>query len=370
MKIDNLDIVILGTRGVPNYYGGFEQFAEFFSKYVAENGKKIAVYNSHNHPYQESEWYGVQIFHKFDPEYKLGTLGQFFYDLNCILHLRKIKPKIILQLGYTSSTIWYWLLPRKHSIVVTNMDGLEWKRTKYNPLVRKFLKFAEKMAIWGSDYFISDSTGIQDYIKTEYGKDSEYIAYGADLYENPSQSVLTDYSLTPYEYNMLIARMEPENNIETILDGVESSTSNQKFIVIGKNQVNKFGKYLTEKYKNSSKIIFLGGVYDIEKLNNLRYYSNLYFHGHSVGGTNPSLLEAMASKAFIIAHDNPFNRGNLGEEAQYFKNSEDVSLILSNSNKKDNINKIDINFDKIKNFYSWNKINSHCLNYLTNLNKN
>ena len=360
----SIDIAILGTRGIPNYYGGFEQFAEFFAKYAASKGKRILVYNSHNHPYQELEWHGVQIAHKFDPEYKLGTFGQFIYDLNCILHLRKLKPKLILQLGYTSSTLWCWLLPRRHSVVVTNMDGLEWKRTKYNPLVRKFLKLAERMAIWGSDFFISDSLGIQSYIKTEYSKDSEYIAYGANLFQNPNPNLLNEFDLSPFAYNMLIARMEPENNIETILDGIENSSNNQRFLVIGKYNINKFGTYLKEKFKRSSKIQFLGGIYDIDKLNNLRYYSNCYFHGHSVGGTNPSLLEAMASNAFIIAHDNPFNRGNLGEDALYFHNSNDVSKIIEFAMKKDFYQEIARNFEKIQSNYSWERINFQCLSFL------
>jgi hypothetical protein len=361
---NQIDIAILGTRGVPNYYGGFEQFAEFFAKYCVEKGENILVYNSHNHPFKESIWEGVQISHQFDPEYKLGTFGQFIYDLNCILHLRKIKPKIILQLGYTSSTIWYWLLPRKSSVIITNMDGLEWKRTKYNKWVQKFLKFAENLAVKGSDYFIADSLGIQNYLKNEYGIDSEYIAYGAHLFNNPDLSILKEYNLDPYKYNMLIARIEPENNIEMILDGVETSLNSQKFLVIGKNNINNFGKYLTEKYKNSSKIVFLGGIYDINKLNNLRYYSNLYFHGHSVGGTNPSLLEAMASSTLIIAHDNPFNRGNLDIDAFYFKNSNEVSNHLNVLIKKDYVQLVKSNFEKIKNHYSWEKINSDCLYFL------
>jgi hypothetical protein len=359
-----IDIAILGTRGIPNHYGGFEQFAEFFAQYATQKNTKTLVYNSHNHPYQESNWKGVQISHQFDPEYKLGTFGQFIYDLNCILHLRKIKPKIILQLGYTSSTIWHWLLPRTSSVIVTNMDGLEWKRSKYNKWVQKFLKYAEKLAVIGSDFFIADSIGIQSYLKSEYNIESKYIAYGADIFDNPDNSILEEYNLEAYKYNMLIARIEPENNIEMILDGVEASFNSQKFLVIGKNNINKFGKYLTDKYKKSSKIIFLGGIYDISKLNNLRYFSNLYFHGHSVGGTNPSLLEAMASNTLIVANDNPFNRGNLGNDAFYFKNSNDVSNHLNVLNKEDYIPYLKSNFEKIKNNYSWEKINSDCLIFL------
>ena len=190
------------------------------------------------------------------------------------------------------------------------MDGLEWKRSKYSKKVQKFLKYAEKLAVKSSDFLISDSIGIQDYLKQEYNVNSEYIAYGAEIFTQSDVKFIKEFDVEANGYNMLIARLEPENNIETILEGVQRSNSNLPFLVVGKYD-NKFGIYLKEKFKNSKNIRFLGGIYDLEKLNNLRYYSNLYFHGHSVGGTNPSLLEAMASNCLIIANDNVFNKSIL-----------------------------------------------------------
>jgi hypothetical protein len=108
-----MKIAILGTRGIPNYYGGFEQFAEFFSVYLAEKGHEVYCYNSHNHKFQENFFKGVHIIHQHDPEYKYGTFGQFIYDYNCIVDSRKRDFDIILQLGYTSSSIWYFLFPKK-----------------------------------------------------------------------------------------------------------------------------------------------------------------------------------------------------------------------------------------------------------------
>ena len=122
-----MKIAILGTRGIPNYYGGFEQFAQHLSEYLVNKGHEIIVYNSHTHPYQEGEWNGVKIVHCKDPEDKIGAAGQFIYDLNCIIDSRKRDFDIILQLGYASSAIWYFLFPKK-AIVITNMDGLEWKK--------------------------------------------------------------------------------------------------------------------------------------------------------------------------------------------------------------------------------------------------
>lgn len=151
-------IAILGSRGIPNNHGGFEQFAEYFSVYLASNNHDVYVYNSHDHAYQDKEFKNVNIIHCYDPESKLGASGQFIYDLNCILDSRKRNFDVILQLGYTSNSIWYWLLPKK-PVIITNMDGMEWKRSKYSPKVRKFLKYAEKLAVKSSDYLIADSIG-------------------------------------------------------------------------------------------------------------------------------------------------------------------------------------------------------------------
>lgn len=359
-----MKIAILGTRGIPNHYGGFEQFAEFFSVYLAENEQEVYVYNSHNHPYQEKTFKGVKILHQYDPEFKIGTAGQFIYDLNCILDARKRNFDIILQLGYTSSSVWYKLLPKK-PLIITNMDGLEWKRTKYAKPVQKALQLAEKLAIKSSDYLISDSIGIQKYIQEKYNKASTYIAYGAHQFCNPNVSILANYNVEVENYNLIIARLEPENNIETILDGIVLSTDKMPFLVIG-NHETKFGNYLKEKFKNYSNIRFIGAVYNHEHLDNLRWFSNFYFHGHSVGGTNPSLLEAMASKAFILAHNNDFNRAILGENAYYFLTAEDVKFLILKIKKNDNLHLIQNNFDAIKSEFNWDKINDKYLQLFKN----
>ena len=357
-----MKIAILGTRGIPNHYSGFEQFAEFFSVYLVNQGHQVYVYNSHDHLYQEKTFHGVNILHQFDPEYKLGTFGQFIYDFNCIMDSRNRDFDIILQLGYTSNSIWHFLLPKK-PIIVTNMDGLEWKRTKYSKPVQKFLKFAEKLAVKSSDYLISDSIGIQDFLTEKYNKESTYIAYGAHVFENPNEEVLKDYHVEKHQYNMIMARFEPENNIETVLDGMVLNEEKTIVLVVG-NHKTKYGNHLTEKFKDYKNIVFTGGIFNLQILNNLRYFSNLYFHGHSVGGTNPSLLEAMASRAFIIAHNNPFNKAILQENAYYFLNALEVKNILNTIKRNDNLQLIQNNFEAIENHYNWNKINGQYLQLL------
>lgn len=350
-------IGILGTRGIPNHYGGFEQFAEFLSVALVEMGYEVYVYNSSLHPYQESSWNNVNLIHCRDYEDKYSTAGQFIYDFNCIKDAKKRNFDIVLQLGYTSSSVWGWLLKKQGSIVITNMDGLEWKRKKFSFPVRLFLRVAEKLAVKYSDYLISDSVGIQSYLRDKYNIHSTFIPYGANPFSTPNQELLTPFNLLPFTYCLLIARMEPENSIDLILRGFHATDNDFKLIVVGRTD-SIYGQYLRRKYSKDDRIVFVGGIFDMELLNNLRYFSSLYFHGHTVGGTNPSLLEAMAANSVIAAHDNIFNKSVLGNDAFYFDSHNDVSNILrlvANHNGSDESIRRK-NVEKVKYQYNWSII--------------
>jgi len=145
-----------------------------------------------------------------------------------------------------------------------------------------------------------------------------------------------------------------------VLEGVAMNEDITPILVIGKHQT-KYGEYLKNKFKNHSNIRFIGGLYNLEHLNNLRYFSNLYFHGHSVGGTNPSLLEAMASKALVVAHNNDFNKGILKQNSYYFSNPQEVKNILNTIKKNNNLQLVQNNFDAIVNQFNWEKINGEYL---------
>ena len=356
-----LRIGILGTRGIPNRYGGFEQFATHLSKGLVEMGHSVSVYNSHKHPFTENNWFGVEIIHCFDPEYLAGTAGQFIYDLNCIRDTHKRNFDILLVLGYTSSSVWGRWYPPK-TIIVTNMDGLEWKRSKYAKPVQQFLKYAEKLAVRFSHYHIADAVPIQEYLQKKYGIKATYISYGADILVKQDDVVLKKYGVTANEYYLLIARMEPENNIEMILDGLCTAEQKRNVLVIG-GKDNVFGKRMLAKYLANTNIQFPGAIYDKAVLDTLRSGCRVYFHGHSVGGTNPSLLEAMATGALICAHDNLFNKAVLGEDAFYFQSATDIETIAGQIE----VDKIDTmkrnNLEKIRNNHSWEKIIAEYSNY-------
>jgi glycosyltransferase involved in cell wall biosynthesis len=349
-----MKIGILGTRGIPNVYGGFEQFAQYLALGLVRKGYEVYVYNSSEHPYRDKEWNGVHIIHCRDWEKSIGTAGQFIYDYNCLRDAVGRDFDVLLQLGYTSNSIWHSLWPRK-AINVINMDGQEWKRSKYNKLTRKFLRLAEGWAVKYGDILIADSVGIRDYIRAAYGRESIYIAYGAVIPATFDPEIPGRYGLKRDGYYLLIARMEPENNIEMIIRGWMASGMAKPLVLIG-NTGNSFGSYLVRTY-SQEKLHFIGAIYEADTVNALRHYSSIYLHGHSVGGTNPSLLEAMACGCSIAAHDNPFNKAILNGEGWFFSDPLTIKKILDNRIDPEVIAGYkEKNREKIGKLYNWEHI--------------
>ncbi len=357
-----MKIAFISTRGIPNNYGGFEQFAEYISVGLAQRGHEVVVYSPKFHPYQEDTYKGVRLKHIYSPETWMGSsVGSFFYDFASLCDaLKKEDFDIIYEAGYTSiipAYIWFNVRKRKRPIFTTNMDGLENKRSKFSPMVRRFLDWEEKMAVKYSHYLIADNMGIHDYSKEKYDKESKFLAYGADIHDDFNADYLKEFGLQPEEYYILIARLEPENNIVMAIEGYLHSKENGRrpLIVVGKTNT-PHGKELVEKYGNEKNVRFVGGIYDFKKLDSVRHFSKAYFHGHSVGGTNPSLLEAMAAGCFIFAHDNIFNRAVLEENAFYYPSADKVAEYLNRIDTMAEESKIQYtanNIEVIRNEYSW-----------------
>ena len=360
-----MKIAFVSTRGIPNNYGGFEQFAEYISVGMAQRGHEVVVYSPKFHPYQESTYKGVRIKHIYSPETWMGSsVGSFFYDFASLRDaLKKEDFDIIYEAGYTSiipAYIWFNVKKRKRPIFTTNMDGLENKRSKFSPMVRRFLDWEEKMAVKYSHYLIADNMGIHDYYKEKYGKESKFLAYGAVIHDDFKAEYLEEFGLKSEEYYILIARLEPENNIVMAIEGYLHSKENGRrpLIVVGKTNT-PHGKELVEKYGNERNVEFVGGIYDFKKLDSVRHFSKAYFHGHSVGGTNPSLLEAMAAGCFIFAHDNIFNRAVLKENAFYYPSADKVTEYLNRIDTIAEGSKIQYtarNIEVIRNEYSWESL--------------
>ena len=351
-----MKIAILGTRGIPNNYGGFEQCAEYLSLGLVEKGHAVTIYSPSFHPYTKKSYKGVQIIKKFSPVNVLGnSAANFIYDYLCLTDAVKRDFEIILQLGLITSALSIIFCRHKGKLIATNIDGLEWKRSKWNRLIQKLTKQLEKYGIKHSDYLIADNKAIQEYLFKEYKVDAELISYGTIAVKKPEPKYLEKYNMIENEYLLTIARLEPENNLEMMFDGYISSKLKLPYFVVG-NHLTPYGDYLKDKYRDVG-IKFLGGIFNKDHLDNMRLFSRYYLHGHSVGGTNPALLEAMAAKAYIVAHNNKFNKSVIQDDALYFNNANQLAEKLKKvdlySLKQDFIKN---NLSKVESIYNWPNI--------------
>ena len=350
---NKLSIGIIGTRGIPNEYGGYEAVVQELGPRLASRGHNVVVYCSSAQVSRLNSWKNVKLIYNYDPESWMGSSGQFVYDLLSNFSSRRLKHDVIFHMGYTSDSVWQWIWDRK-AVHLTNMDGLEWKRTKYSKRARKFLGFAEKLATNNSDALIADNNGIENYLLQKYNTPVINISYGVDIPDNFTNIGLESYNLTNNGYDLVIARMVPENNIETIIKAKISSFQDTPLVIFGNST--KYREYLIEQYSENSKIFFHNGDFDKTTIDSLRHFARYYIHGHSVGGTNPSLLEAMAAGSKIIAHDNEFNRSVLGTGGQYFINDEQLSTYFNSPDLVIQPEQVDMNFNTIETNHNWEHI--------------
>ena len=324
MKIKK--IAILGTRGIPARYGGFETFAQELSKRLQSESCNVIVFcDQTSNPVFEYE--GVEL--RYSKYIKSEHPLLFYFD--CIWQATRVSD--VLLITGTGGAFFYWLPKLLGKKIITNIDGMESRRAKWNFLKKIFIKITEHLAIQFSDKVIADSLGIKKYVLQNYRVDDSRIAvieYGAE--ENTGKEnriVLESYGLIPNEYYLVVARLEPENNIKEILDGFLSSGSVRPLIVIGSLNNNSYVSQIRNVANGTKgRIKLLGAIYDKSDLDALRFFSYAYIHGHSVGGTNPSLLEALAASNLSVCHDNEFNREVTENQMFYFKTSDDLSDLI------------------------------------------
>jgi glycosyltransferase involved in cell wall biosynthesis len=354
MNKPSLHIGILGTRGIPNRYGGFEAFAEQLAPRLAEKGHRVTVFCSHDQENKDRVFKNVKLDFQYNPEKIFGTFGQFIYDLNCNLKASRDKFQILLHLGYTSDSVWHRLWPR-NTVHITNMDGFEWRRAKYSKPVQNFLKQAESWAAGNSQALVADSPVILDYLQKNYKTPAFYIGYGAEIPDSFNENLLFPFGLTMGRYDLIIARMEPENNIELAVRAHLLSDRNTPLVIIA-NETN-YGKSLKNRFCHNLSVRFLPPCYDRNTLHALRHFARYYIHGHSAGGTNPSLLEAMACGCRILAHDNPFNRSVLEGNSAFYDHAEALAELISRPADNLDFNQWGRNnVERIRNYFSWDYI--------------
>ncbi|MFC2112209.1 DUF1972 domain-containing protein [Bacteroidota bacterium] len=352
-----MKIAITGTRGIPNHYGGFEQFVMQFSARLVDAGHEVIVYNPHGHPYKDNTYRGVKIIRKWLPEMMFKAASNYLFDRSSLRDAAQRDVDIILECGYASAAPWYRWLRKKGAKLITHMDGMEWQRAKWNLITKKVFRKAERTAVKYSDALVCDNPVVADYYRNMYSVSPEMIPYGAVIPENWNENSLIKMGLEAGTFYLIVARLEPENNIRLIIKGFLVSNIKESLVIVG-DYTRKFGHKIFKEFGSNPKIRFLGGIYDHDVLDNIRHYSKAILHGHSVGGTNPSLLEGMAAGALIIAHNNPYNKWVLGENALFFSSKEDVKVLLEgiDQEKKTGTEMIDNNLSRIRSEFQWSKI--------------
>lgn len=346
-----MKIGLLGTRGIPNQYGGFEEFAEKVSGLWVRDGHEVIVYCEGQENREDVLENGVRrVFIKTHERWLRGGYV-FLFDFQCTLDALRRRCDVCYHAGYVTAVLGNVLLSRRLKYkLVYNMDGLEWKRSKWSTPIRYVFKVFEQIASKSNAVLISDNKGIQDYLLDAYEVESHMIAYGAEKVVCTGDSI-SAFGLEQGQYNILVARFEPENNLEPI---IRAHISREKHLVVVANNTTQHFRELESLMNESPYINFLGPVYDKNALNDLRSGALFYFHGHMVGGTNPSLLEALACRCRILAHDNPFNRDVLGEFGHFWKNSHDIQELLDS---QDNLS-FDVagQLKLVEDKYSWDLV--------------
>ncbi|MEZ9198490.1 DUF1972 domain-containing protein [Shewanella sp. 10N.286.54.B9] len=317
-------IAVVGTVGIPACYGGFESLVENLTKYSTNEIEYEVFCSSKSYSHKLSGYNGAKL--SYLPLSANG-IQSVPYDILALVHCIFKKPDVTLILGVSGCMFlpFYRLVSR--SKIVTNIDGLEWRRDKWGKWAKRFLKFSESMAVKYSDIIITDNKAIGDYVDAEYSKHNVVIAYGGD------HAIIEGVEVEPeQDYFLSLCRIEPENNVEMILTAFSKGEHKLKFI--GNWNSSEFGRELKAKFADFTNINIIDPVYDLEQLFKLRSECKGYVHGHSAGGTNPSLVEAMHFGKPIFAFDCNFNRYSTEEKAVYFASSTELLSELSGRSRE------------------------------------
>jgi len=311
---------ILGTRGVPAAHGGFETFAEYLSLYLVAQGWRVVVYcqDDGSGPVFEDTWQGVERVHI--PVTQEGPKGTIVFDWQATAHAAKHKD-LCLTLGYNTA-VFCALLRLKGIPNLINMDGIEWSRMKWGPVAKLWFWLNDWAGCWLGNHLVADHPQIKVHLQSRVnGRKVTTIPYGADAVTSAPIAPVQALGLEPGQFLTVIARAEPENSLLEIVQGFSAKPRGMKLVVLG-NYQDSNAYHRAVKAATSAEVLFVGAIYDKTVVQALRFHSAAYVHGHQVGGTNPSLVEALGAGNAVIAHDNRFNRWVVGEGAMYFNGAD------------------------------------------------
>jgi glycosyltransferase involved in cell wall biosynthesis len=321
-----LSVALVGTRGVPARYGGFETAVEEVGRRLADRGHRVVVYCRTAPGEQEAPpttHLGMDLVHL--PAARKRSLETLSHSALSVGHLLAHRTDAAIVFNAANSP----LLPVLRAAripVATHVDGLEWKRAKWGTTGQRYYRAAEAMAVRWSDALIADAEGIADYYEREFHAPTTLLTYGAPMID-PGDDRLAELGLEPGGFHLVVARFEPENHVDVIVDGYRRSGATKPLVVVGSAP---YSDAYTERVHAlaDGRVRFLGGVWDQRQLDQLYAHCYTYLHGHSVGGTNPSLLRAIGAGAAVLAFDVDFNREVVAEAGRYFADADDVAAVV------------------------------------------
>jgi glycosyltransferase involved in cell wall biosynthesis len=324
---------MLGTRGVPAAYGGFETAIEEIGRRLVAEGHEVTVYcrGAEGKP---ATHLGMRLVHL--PAARKKALETLSHTFLSVVHLLFSRRRYDVAFVFNAANaVFLPVLRLRRLPVAVHVDGLEWKRSKWGRWGRRYYRGAESLSVRWADALIADAQGIADYYTEEFGVATELIAYGAPILTSPAHDKLDAAGLGPQRYHLVVARFEPENHVLEIVHGYRRSDASWPLVVVGSAPyANEYIAKIQAAADGDDRIRLLGGVWDQELLDQLYANAASYLHGHSVGGTNPSLLRAMGAGTPVIAFDVVFNREVLGDDGRYFVSPDDVASHVAGHEKE------------------------------------
>lgn len=323
-------IALIGTRGVPARYGGFETCVEEVGARLADAGHDVAAYCRTGRTGGDrslDRFRGMQLIHlPAIPNRQLETPS---HTALSVVHAMARRPDVALVFN-AANALFLPVLRVRGIPVATHVDGLEWKRAKWGGAGRRYYRAAEALAVRWSDALIADAGGIADYYRAEFGAASELISYGAPVVHSDGPDGVARLDLRPREYHLVVARFEPENHVDVVVEGYRRSSARHPLVVVGSAP---FSDAHTARIHAAAddRVRFLGAVWDQAQLDQLYANCLTYQHGHSVGGTNPSLLRAIGAGAAVDAFDVSFNREVLGEHGTFWRDADEVRQAIESA---------------------------------------
>ncbi|MGF7237753.1 MAG: glycosyltransferase, partial [Frankia sp.] len=316
-------IALMGSRGVPATYGGFETAAEQIGRRLAERGHEITVYCRHDGPREYLGMRRVQV-----PAIRRRTLETLSHTCASCAHACVWRPDVAIVFNAANAPLLPLLKLRRIPVAV-HVDGLEWRRGKWSDAGRRYYLRMEGLAVAWADALIADADAIADYYLAKFGVEATVLRYGAPVLTRPFLNRLAELGLRPGQYHLVVARIEPENHIEVIAEGYRDSAVRHPLVVVGGNvYATDYTRRVERLLAADNRIVAPGAIYDQDLLDALYAGCLTYSHGHSVGGTNPSLLRAMGAGAAVLAMNNRFNREVLGPTGRFFDSSADLAHLF------------------------------------------